>query len=150
IASILLRIDELEKRKNARNMSNHYPYMQDKNIDSLAKANALQNYHKAWKLFRKLHRTATHKFHNKDYRWSYQTNAQYGKGAKMDVYSATVKFLDNKHIKLHKIGRLRVAGSHRRIIDKKKDIRIGTVTVSKDSADRYFVSMQLGSDTPFV
>src|SRR5699024_4147077 len=57
---------------------------------------------------------------------------------------------DNKHIKLTKIGRLRVAGSHRRIIDKKKDIRIGTVTVAKDSADRYFVSMQIGSDTPFV
>ena len=150
IDSILLRIEELEKRKNARNMSNHYPYMQDKNIDSLAKANAIQNYQKAWKMFRKVHRTGTPKFHKKGYRLSYQTNAQYGKGAKMDVYSATVKFLDNKHIKLPKLGRLRVAGSHRRILDKKKDIRIGTVTVSKDSADRYFVSMQLGSDTPFV
>ena len=150
ISSILLRIEELEKRKNARNMSNHYPYMQDKNIDSLAKANAIQNYQKAWKMFRQVHRTGTPKFHKKGYRLSYQTNAQYGKSAKMDVYSATVKFLDNKHIKLPKLGRLRVAGSHRRIIDKKKDIRIGTVTVSKDSADRYFVSMQLGSDTPFV
>ena len=150
IASILLRIEELEKRKNARNMSNHYPYMQDKNIDSLAKANAIQNYQKAWKMFRKVHRTGTPKFHKKGYYLSYQTNAQYGKGTKMDVYSATVKFLDNKHIKLPKLGRLRVAGSHRRIIDHKKDIRIGTVTVSKDSADRYFVSMQLGSDTPFV
>ena len=150
ISSILLRIEELEKRKNARNMSNHYPYMQDKNIDSLAKANAIQNYQKAWKMFRQVHRTGTPKFHKKGYRLSYQTNAQYGKGAKMDVYSATVKFLDNKHIKLPKLGRLRVAGSHRRIIDHKKDIRIGTVTVSKDSADRYFVSMQLGSDTPFV
>ena len=150
ITSILLRIEELEKRKNARNMSNHYPYMQDKNIDSLAKANAIQNYQKAWKMFRKVHRTGTPKFHKKGYYLSYQTNAQYGKGTKMDVYSATVKFLDNKHIKLPKLGRLRVAGSHRRILDKKKDIRIGTVTVSKDSADRYFVSMQLGSDTPFV
>ena len=150
IDSILLRIEELEKRKNARNISNHYPYMQDKNIDSLAKANAIQNYQKAWKMFRKVHRTGTPKFHKKGYRLSYQTNAQYGKGAKMDVYSATVKFLDNKHIKLPKLGRLRVAGSHRRIIDHKKDIRIGTVTISKDSADRYFVSMQLGSDTPFV
>ena len=150
IDSILLRIKELEKRKNARNMSNHYPYMQDKNIDSLAKANAIKNYQKAWKMFRKVHRTGTPKFHKKGYRLSYQTNAQYGKGTKMDVYSATVRFLDNKHIKLPKLGRLRVAGSYRRIIDKKKDIRIGTVTISKDSADRYFVSMQLGSDTPFV
>lgn len=150
IDSILLRIKELEKRKNARSMSNHYPYMQDKNIDSLAKANAIQNYQKAWKMFRKVHSSGTPKFHKKSYRLSYQTNAQYGKAAKMDVYSATVKFLDNKHIKLPKLGRLRVAGSHRRIIDHKKDIRIGTVTISKDGADRYFVSMQLGSDTPFI
>ena len=150
IDSVLLRIEELEKRKNAKNMSNHYPYMQDKNIDSLAKANAIQNYQKAWKMFRKVHRTGTPKFHKKGYYLSYQTNAQYGKGTKMDVYSATVKFLDNKHIKLPKLGRLRVSGSHRRIIDNKDDIRIGTVTISKDTADRYFVSMQLGSDTPFV
>ena len=150
ISSILLRIEELEKRKNARNMSNHYPYMQDKNIDSLAKANAIQNYQKAWKMFRKVHRTGTPKFHKKGYRLSYQTNAQYGKDAKMDVYSASVKFLDKNHISLPKLGRLRVSGSHRRIIDNKDDIRIGTVTISKDTADRYFVSMQLGSDTPFV
>lgn len=76
IDSILLRIEELEKRKNARNMSNHYPYMQDKNIDSLAKANAIQNYQKAWKMFRKVHRTGTPKFHKKGYYLSYQTNAQ--------------------------------------------------------------------------
>lgn len=144
------RIKELESRKNARNLSNHYQYMQDKNIDSLAKANAIQNYQKAWKMFRKVHSFGTPKFHKKSYRLSYQTNAQYGKDAKMDVYSASAKFLDKNHISLPKLGRLRVSGSHRRIIDNKDDIRIGTVTVSKDSADRYFVSMQLGSDTPFV
>ncbi|WP_143442859.1 RNA-guided endonuclease InsQ/TnpB family protein, partial [Ligilactobacillus murinus] len=53
-------------------------------------------------------------------------------------------------IQMPKLGKLRVSGSYRRILDKKSDIRIGTVTISKDSADRYFVSMQLGSDTPFV
>ena len=144
------RIKELEKRKNARNMSNHYQYMQDKNIDSLAKANAIQNYQKAWKMFRKVHSSGAPKFHKKSYRLSYQTNAQYGKDAKIDVYCASVKFLDKNHISLPKLGRLRVSGSHRRIIDNKDDIRIGTVTISKDTADRYFVSMQLGSDTPFV
>lgn len=150
IASILLRIEELKKRKQPSYLANHYRYLLNPLIDSQAIANAKQNYQKAWKMFRKVHRTGTPKFHKKGYYLSYQTNTQYGKGAKMDVYSATVKFLDNKHIKLPKLGRLRVSGSHRRIIDKKKDIRIGTVTVSKDSADRYFVSMQLGSDTPFV
>ena len=144
------RIKELKSRKNARNLSNHYQYMQDKNIDSLAKANAIQNYQKAWKMFRKVHSSGTPKFHKKSYRLSYQTNAQYRKNDKMDVYSANVKFLDKNHIKLPKLGRLRIAGSYQRIIDNKDDIRIGTVTISKDPADRYFVSMQLGSDTPFV
>ena len=144
------RIKELKSRKNARNLSNHYQYMQDENIDSLAKANAIQNYQKAWKMFRKVHSSGTPKFHKKSYRLSYQTNAQYRKNDKMDVYSANVKFLDKNHIKLPKLGRLRIAGSYQRIIDNKDDIRIGTVTISKDPADRYFVSMQLGSDTPFV
>lgn len=46
IETVIDRINELEKRKNARNMSNHYQYMQDKRIDSLAKANAIQNFGK--------------------------------------------------------------------------------------------------------
>ena len=65
------RIKELKSRKNARNLSNHYQYMQDKNIDSLAKANAIQNYQKAWKMFRKVHSSGTPKFHKKSYRLSY-------------------------------------------------------------------------------
>ena len=68
----------------------------------------------------------------------------------MDMFSGSVRFIDKKHIQMPKLGKLRVSGSYRRILDKKSDIRIGTVTISKDSADRYFVSMQLGSDTPFV
>lgn len=59
------RIKELKSRKNARNLSNHYQYMQDKNIDSLAKANAIQNYQKAWKMFRKVHSSGTPKFHKR-------------------------------------------------------------------------------------
>lgn len=47
-------------------------------------------------------------------------------------------------------GRLRISGSHKRILANKTDIRLGTVTVSKDTADHYFASFQLGSDTPFV
>lgn len=46
IAIVQRRIDELEKRKNARYLSNHYQFMNDKNIDSLTKANAIQNYQK--------------------------------------------------------------------------------------------------------
>ena len=150
IDTIQARINELEKRKNARNMSNHYQYMQDERIDSLTKANAIQNYQKAWKMYRKVHKVGTPNYHKKGYQQSYQTNCQYHKNKSMDMFSGSVRFIDKKHIQIPKLGKLRVSGSYRRILDKKNDIRIGTVTISKDSADRYFVSMQLGSDTPFV
>lgn len=150
IVVIQARIVDLESRKNARNMSNHYQYMQDKRIDSLTKANAIQNYQKAWKLYRKVHKAGTPNYHKKSYRQSYQTNCQYGKNKPMDMFRGSVRFIDKKHIRMPKLGKLRVSGSYRRILDNKSDIRIGTVTISKDSADRYFVSMQLGSDTPFV
>lgn len=35
-------------------------------------------------------------------------------------------------------------------MDRQGETRIGTVTISKDAADRFFLSLQLGSDTPFV
>ena len=150
IDTIQERISELEHRKNAKNMSNHYQYMQDERIDSLTKANAIQNYQKAWKMYRKVHKAGTPNYHKKGYRQSYQTNCQYHKNKSMDMFSGTVRFIDKKHIQIPKLGKLRVSGSYRRILDKKNDVRIGTVTISKDSADRYFVSMQLGSDTPFA
>ena len=147
---IQARIKELKSRKSIRNMSNHYQYMQDKRIDSLAKSNAARNYQKAWNMYHKVHKTGTPKFHKKGYRLSYQTNCQYNKNKPIDMFSGSVRFTDKKHIQMPKLGRLRVSGSYRRILDKKSDIRIGTVTISKDNVDRYFVSMQLGSDTPFV
>ena len=150
IDTIQARINELESRKNAKNMSNHYQYMQDERIDSLTKANAIQNYQKAWNMYRKVHKAGTPNFHKKGYRQSYQTNCQYGKNKPMDMLSGSVRFTDKKHIQIPKLGKLRVSGSYRRILDTKNDVRIGTVTISKDGADRYFVSMQLGSDTPFV
>jgi len=144
------RIDELNNRKNIRELANHYQYMQDKRIDSLTKANAVLNYSKAWKMFHKVHKSGTPKFHKKGYSEKYQTNCQYPKKAKMNIYSGSVRLLDNKHIKLPKLGKIRIKGQQQRIFDNKSVIKIGTVTISKDSCNRYFVSLQLGSDTPFV
>ena len=144
------RIKELKSRKSIKDLSNHYQYMQDKRIDSLAKNNAARNYQKAWNMYRKVHKFGTPKYHKKSYRLSYQTGCQYGKNKPIDMFNGTIRFTDKKHIRVPKLGRLRVSGSYRRILDNKNDIRIGTVTISKDAVDRYFVSMQLGSDTPFV
>ncbi|WP_270360800.1 RNA-guided endonuclease InsQ/TnpB family protein, partial [Limosilactobacillus mucosae] len=55
-----------------------------------------------------------------------------------------------KHIVVPKLGRLRIKGAQQRLLDRQGETRIGTVTISKDAADRFFLSLQLGSDTPFV
>lgn len=144
------RISQLKSRKNARQLSNHFQFLNDKSIDSLTKANAIQNYLKAWRQFRKVHRSGTPKFHKKNYCEKYQTNCQYSKQKRAFLNNGTVRFLDKDHVVLPKIGRLRVSGSHKEILNRPGETRIGTVTIFKDNLDRYFVSMQLASDKAFV
>jgi len=55
-----------------------------------------------------------------------------------------------KHIQLPKLSWIKISSSHRKLLNHKQNIRIGTVTISKSVADEYFVSMQLGSDASFV
>ena len=150
IDTIQNRIEQLELRQSAKQMSNHFQFLEDKRIDSLTKANAIQNYHKAWNAFRKVHATGVPKFHRKSYHWRYQTNCQYPGQKTALLTNGTVCFLDNSHVKVPKIGLLRVAGSQARLLKRICETRIGTVTLTKDSADRFFLSMQLASDTPFV
>ncbi len=110
--TVLQRITQLKQRKNHKYLVNHYSYMQDNGIDSLAIANAKQNYQTAWKLFKQVHTAGTPKFHKKSYSESYQTNAQYRKDAAMDVFSSSgVKFLDMQYIQLPKLGKIRIKGS---------------------------------------
>ena len=144
------RIQQLKLRRNAKQMSNHFQFLEDKRIDSLAKANAIQNYYKAWKAFRKVHGTGVPKFHRKSYAWRYQTNCQYLKQKTARLTNGTVFFEDCRHIVLPKLGRLRIKGAQQRLLDRQGETRIGTVSISKDAADRFFLSLQLGSDTPFV
>ena len=144
------RIKQLTMRQNAKQMSNHYQFLEDKRIDSLTKANAIQNYRKAWNSFRKVHTAGVPKFHRKSYRWRYQTNCQYPGQKTALLTNGTVCFLDNSHVKVTKIGQLRVAGSQARLLKRMCETRIGTVTLTKDPADHFFLSMQLASDESFV
>ncbi|PTS34178.1 RNA-guided endonuclease TnpB family protein, partial [Limosilactobacillus fermentum] len=59
-------------------------------------------------------------------------------------------FEDSKHVLVPKLGRLRVKGSHQRILARSAETRIGTVTITKDAIGSFFLSMQLASDAPFV
>ena len=59
-------------------------------------------------------------------------------------------FLDNTHIRLPKVGRLRVSGSYRRVLDTKTDCHIGKVSVKMDNTGKYTATFLLLSETPFV
>ncbi|WP_270360315.1 helix-turn-helix domain-containing protein, partial [Limosilactobacillus mucosae] len=73
----IIKVNSDASRFVYNDMSNHFQFLEDKRIDSLAKANAIQNYHKAWNAFRKVHEAGVPKFHRKSYAWRYQTNCQY-------------------------------------------------------------------------
>jgi putative transposase len=85
--------------------------------------------------------------------WSYQTNCQYPKQSEAYLDNGTARFIDAKHIKLPKLGIVRIAGFRKLIKErllKQIPTRIGTVTIKKTADDQFYLSMQLGSDTAFV
>ena len=148
------QIKQLKIDQNAKKMSARYFFLRDKCIDSLAKANAIQNYRKSWARFHKVHHSGIPNFHKKNTEWKYQTNCLYQKKETQALLTnGSVRFIDDSHIKVPKLEILRASGSQKRILQMEQngaEIRIGTVTVHKDAADRFFLSMQLGSDTPFT
>lgn len=150
LAETVTTNDELlAKPKNIRDA---YSFLRVKEIDSLALANAIQNYRKAWNHYRSLgHGIPT--FHKKRSDWSYQTNCQYPKQPEAYLDNGTAKFIDAQHIKLPKLGVVRIAG-FRKLIKKRLlnhiPTRIGTVTIRKTANDQFYLSLQLGSDIAFV
>ena len=148
------KIKQLKTDQNAKKMSARYFFLRDKRIDSLTKANAIQNYRKAWAQFHKVHHSGIPNFHKKNTEWKYQTNCLYQKKETQALLTnGSVRFIDDSHIKVPKLEILRARGSQKRILQMEKngaEIGIGTVTIHKDATDRFFLSMQLGSDTPFA
>lgn len=148
IQQVAEEIATLEKRLHSlAEFKNHYLYFYDKDIDSLIIANARNNYQKAWNNFKKVKKARPPKFKKKHYSYSYQTTCMH---SKMTPFTGSIKFLDLDHIRLPKVGRIRVSGSHKTLFQHKQDIRIGTVTISCSASGKYYASFALASDTPFV
>lgn len=139
-------------RNRQADLANTYAELYDpKNIDSIAVSSAKRNYQKAWQHFKKVPKSGQPHFHKRQYGGSYQTGAHYSSNKEVTPFTASVRFdLAKKVIRLPKIGDIDICGSYERIIAKKKDIRIGTVTVSRDNCGDYYASLSLASDTPFV
>ena len=146
------RLDYVESiYGSATGISNMAPFLNEPGIDAQAKANAIQNYRKAWNHFRDAPGAGAPTFRRRKTEFSYQTNPHYKKGA-MDMNDANARFEDMYHMILPILGRIRVKGSParmQRLFKMNQYIRIGTITVFCDASGRYFVSLQLASDVPF-
>lgn len=153
IGVVQQRIQTLEQRlKNpATGISNIHGWLNDNVLDSLMKANAIKNYRAAWKMFRKVHQSGTPVFHRKRTEQKYQTSCLYpGKVKAPNMINGSVRLLDHQYIQVPKLGRLRFRGMPAKLLARKQGIRIGTVTISMDATERYYVSLQWASEHSFV
>lgn len=133
------RLKYLEKlKKSTTLLGTMNPWMADKHIDSLAVANAKQNYRKAWSLFKKIG-SSVPTFHKKSYEEKYQTNLKC-------LFTKVTNILT-----LPKLGKIKFSGSKKILakLHSNEGIRMGTVTITKTSEDKYYASVALASDKPF-
>lgn len=145
------RISYLESVTGAvKNIKNVLPYLYEDDVDEQAIANAKLNYASAWKNQKERH-TGVPVFKKKSYEQVYHTNAHYYLN-KDGVMISNVRFEDRNHVTLPKLGRIRFGGSPKRvdmILKRKDDIRIGKITISRDSVGEYWASFSLNSEVPF-
>ena len=145
------RIDYLKSVRHHSDIANQAPFLYGNEVDKYVIDNAIMNYRIAWKNQKERH-LGVPVFHKKGYAQSYQTNCHYSKNG-----TGSVRFLDESHLILPILKRIRFAGSKKRIwqiLDRSHEtadnfIRIGTVTISRDACGDYFVSLALASDEPF-
>jgi putative transposase len=150
----LLKSSTVRKTGLARITKDKYPWLGDKDIDSDMVNNAQVAYKSAWKLFNKVHKSGTPKFKrksnpNQGYRTSnhYKSATIKKSGGVPSLYNGSIKFLDNKHIRLPKVGRIKVKLS--RNLPKNQLVRIATVSIKHLSTGEWFVSLLLKSNKPF-
>ncbi len=134
----------------AKNVKNALPYLYGDDVDDQAVANAIRNYSTAWKNQKERH-TGVPTFKKKSYEQSYQTNAHYYKDPKPGK-ECNVRFEDEAHVTLPKLGSIRIGASPKLIKALKKrtcDTRIGAICISRDSVGEYWASFSIGSEEPF-
>lgn len=128
------------------------PFLTIDEIDSDMICHAIQNYQTAWKQFSKVKGTSVPTFHKKDYTFSYTTSNHYSKDSEDGLRDGSIYFIDNNHIRLPKIGRIRCKGSKKLIenlLNSDAEIRIGSVSVEMDNTNYCYISLSLASDKSF-
>ena len=146
IKPVAQRIEQLTNRqKSFVKIADLHPWLHDSLIDSLAKSNAIMTYRQALNRHFKVANTGLPNFHKKTYEEKYQTSNQ----KSTDLFSGSIRFLDQTHIQLPKLGRIRIKNSQKFIFEHGDNIKIGKTVISKDVLGHYFMSCTLKSMRPF-
>ena len=128
------------------------PFLTQKEIDSDMIDNAIQNYKMAWNQYNKVKDTSVPTFHKKDNTYSYKTSNHYGKVRDNGLKDGSIYFIDENHINLPKIGRIRFKGSKKlvnKILNFPYEIRVGSTSIEMDNLGLCYISISLASDYPF-
>ncbi len=147
------RLEFLESiHKTKSNMLIMIPFLSQKEIDSDMIDNAIQNYKMAWNQYNKVKGASVPTFHKKDNTYFYKTSNHYGKIRNDGLKDGSIYFIDNNHINLPKIGRIRFKGS-KKLVDKllnfPYEIRVGSTSIEMDNLGLCYISISLASDYPF-
>ena len=147
------RLEFLESiHKTKSNMLIMIPFLTQKEIDSDMIDNAIQNYKMAWNQYNKVKGASVPTFHKKDNTYFYKTSNHYGKIRNDGLKDGSIYFIDNNHINLPKIGRIRFKGS-KKLVDKVLNfpygIRVGSTSIEMDNLGLCYISISLASDYPF-
>ena len=134
------------------NMLIMIPFLSQKEIDSDMIDNAIQNYKMAWNQYKKVKGSSVPTFHKKDNTYFYKTSNHYGKVRDNGLKDGSIYFIDNNHINLPKIGRIRFKGSKKlvnKILNFPYGIRVGSTSIEMDNLGLCYISISLASDYPF-
>ena len=147
------RLEFLESiHKTKSNMLVMIPFLTQKEIDSDMIDNAIQNYKMAWNQYNKVTGASVPTFHKKDNTYFYKTSNHYGKIRDNGLKDGSIYFIDENHINLPKIGRIRFKGS-KKLVDKVLNfpygIRVGSTSIEMDNLGLCYISISLASDYPF-
>ena len=147
------RLEFLESIHSSKsNMLIMIPFLSQKEIDSDMIDNAIQNYMMAWNQYKKIKGASVPTFHKKDNTYFYKTSNHYGKIRNDGLKDGSIYFIDENHINLPKIGRIRFKGS-KKLVDKVLSfpygIRVGSTSIEMDNLGLCYISISLASDYPF-
>ena len=140
---------------NPVQIANSIPFLQQ--CDSDMVQHVVRNYRTAWKNVQSEHAGIPH-FHKFDHTYVYQTSNHYSTASlrKYDrvigLWEGKVRFLDQNHIQIPILGRLRFKASKKRmeaLLSRTCETRIGTVTIRMDACGDCYAVLSIGSDEPF-